>query len=52
MLVELIGPEMGLLDQELLKLSIYVGDRPKIEQADVDRLVGNKSLAESAQTPW
>jgi DNA polymerase III subunit delta len=41
LLVELIGPEMGLLDQELIKLSVYVGDHAKIDLADVDRLVGN-----------
>jgi DNA polymerase-3 subunit delta len=41
LLVDLVGPEMGLLDQELLKLAVYVGDRARIELADVDRLVGN-----------
>jgi DNA polymerase III subunit delta len=41
MLVDLIGAEMGLLDQELQKLAIYVGDRPKIDVAEVDKLVGN-----------
>jgi DNA polymerase-3 subunit delta len=41
LLVELIGPELGLLDQELSKLGVYVGGRAKIELADVDRLVGN-----------
>jgi len=41
LLVELVGPEMGLLDQELAKLSIYVGAKPKIEAEDVDRLVGS-----------
>ncbi len=46
LLVDLVGPEMGLLDQELLKLSIYVGSRASIETADVDKLVGN-SRAES-----
>ncbi|MCI0463666.1 MAG: DNA polymerase III subunit delta [Gemmataceae bacterium] len=40
LLVELIGPEMGQFDQELLKLAIYVGARARIEVADVDRLVG------------
>jgi DNA polymerase III subunit delta len=39
-LVDLIGPELGLLDQELLKLAIYVGDRKRIEAEDVDKLVG------------
>lgn len=41
LLVELVGAEMGLLDQEILKLAIYVGDRAKITEEDVDRLVGN-----------
>jgi DNA polymerase-3 subunit delta len=41
LLVELVGPEMGLLDQELAKLSIYVGAKAKIEAEDVDRLVGS-----------
>jgi DNA polymerase-3 subunit delta len=45
-LVELIGPEMGQLDQELLKLSVYVGDRGRIDAGDVDKLVGS-SRAES-----
>lgn len=41
LLVDLVGPEMGLLDQELQKLATYVGDRARIDQPDVDRLVGN-----------
>ena len=40
LLVELVGSEMGLLDQELLKLAIYVGERKRIEVEDVDKLVG------------
>ncbi len=46
LLVDLIGAEMGQLDQDLLKLATYVGKRSRIELADVDRLVGN-SRAES-----
>jgi DNA polymerase-3 subunit delta len=46
LLVDLVGTEMGLLDQEIMKLAIYVGERKKIDVADVDRLVGN-SRAES-----
>jgi len=46
LLVELAGPEMGQLDQELNKLAIYVGDRAKIDVADVDKLVG-RSRAEN-----
>jgi len=41
LLVDLVGPEMGLLDQELLKLAIYVGTAATIETEDVDRLVGS-----------
>jgi DNA polymerase-3 subunit delta len=48
LLVELIGAEMGLLDQELAKLSSYVGASPKITESDVDKLVGNSR----AETVW
>jgi DNA polymerase-3 subunit delta len=41
LLVDLVGPDMGLLDQELTKLAVYAGDAKRIESADVDRLVGN-----------
>jgi DNA polymerase-3 subunit delta len=40
LLVDLVGPDMGLLDQELAKLAAYVGKAGRIETADVDRLVG------------
>jgi DNA polymerase-3 subunit delta len=46
LLVDLVGGEMGQLDQELEKLSIYVGQRQRIEPADVDKLVG-QSRAEN-----
>src|SRR5439155_1059749 len=46
LLVDLIGPEMGLLDQELLKLALYVGERKRIDEEDVDKLVG-RSRAEN-----
>ncbi len=45
-LVDLVGPEMGLLDQELAKLAVYVGAAADIDTADVDKLVGS-SRAES-----
>jgi DNA polymerase-3 subunit delta len=48
LLVELIGPEMGQLDQELVKLAAYVDKRSRIEAADVDRLVGNSRT----ETVW
>ncbi len=41
LLVDLVGPEMGILDQELIKLAIYVDTAPKIQSADVDKLVGS-----------
>ena len=44
LLVELVGTAMGLLDQEIEKLSVAVGAKP-IEPADVDRLVGRSSSA-------
>jgi DNA polymerase-3 subunit delta len=46
LLVDLIGPELGQLDQELAKLAVYAGAAGRIEAGDVDKLVGN-SRAES-----
>ena len=40
MLVELVGPTMGVLDQELQKLKDFVGDRSAIDIQDVDELTG------------
>jgi DNA polymerase-3 subunit delta len=40
LLVDLVGAEMGQLDQELAKLAVYVGEHKRIDAADVDRLVG------------
>jgi DNA polymerase-3 subunit delta len=39
-LVDLVGPEMGQLDQELDKLALYVGAAARIEAEDVSKLVG------------
>lgn len=39
LLVDLIGPDMGLLDQELAKLAVYVGPGGWIDAGVVDRLV-------------
>src|SRR5262245_31692938 len=47
LLVDHVGPEMGLLDQEMQKLSVYVGARNKIEHEDVDKLVGNNRAADT-----
>jgi DNA polymerase-3 subunit delta len=46
LLVELIGPEMGLLAQELAKLAAYAGDAARIDSRDVDKLVGNSRAEE------
>lgn len=40
LLVELVGEEPGLLDQELSKVAAYVGDRKRITLDDVRVLVG------------
>jgi DNA polymerase III subunit delta len=40
MLVELIGPELGLLDQELAKLALMAGEEKKITAELVTRSVG------------
>jgi DNA polymerase-3 subunit delta len=47
LLVDLVGPDMGLLDQELNKLAIYVGAAGQIGSADVDALVGRSRAAET-----
>jgi DNA polymerase-3 subunit delta len=41
LLVDLIGTDMGQLDQELAKLATYVANAPAIDTKDVDQLVGN-----------
>jgi len=40
LLVELVGPAMGVLDQELQKLKDFVGEKPAIDVPDVDGLTG------------
>jgi DNA polymerase-3 subunit delta len=45
LLVDLVGGDMGQLDQELGKLAVYVGQMPKIDVEDVDRLVGRSQTA-------
>ena len=40
LLIELVGPEAGLLVSDLDKLSVYVGERRRIQRADVARMVG------------
>lgn len=39
-LIDLIGPQLGLLDMELSKLATYVSPRTTIAVADVEELVG------------
>lgn len=46
-LVELAGPELGRLDQELEKLAIYAGPAKAISAADVTALVGRGRAAET-----
>ena len=48
MLVDLIGSEMGQLDQELDKLAVYVGSGMAITASDVDKLVGSSR----AENTW
>ncbi len=43
-LVDLVGPQLGLLDMELSKLAIYVHPRKQIALADVEVLVGASRL--------
>ena len=40
LLVELVGPSMGLIDQELAKLAVAVGEKPRIDAEEVDAYVG------------
>lgn len=40
LLVELVGPEIGLLVTDVDKLHVYVGERAKIHKDDVQRMVG------------
>jgi DNA polymerase-3 subunit delta len=49
LLVDLVGAEIGQLDQELAKLAVYVGDAKRIDAEDVDKLVGH-SRAEKVWT--
>ncbi len=48
LLVELVGPEVGLLASELEKLSVYVGERKTIRRGDVSKMVG----AGRVETIW
>ncbi|WP_435010661.1 DNA polymerase III subunit delta [Tundrisphaera lichenicola] len=48
LLVELVGPEVGLLASEVEKLYVYVGERPSIAREDVAKMVG----AGRVETLW
>jgi len=48
LLVDLIGPELGLLDQETAKLSLWAGDPPRITA----ELVAQRTGAWRARTAW
>ena len=48
MLVETIGPELGLIDQELAKLALMAGSEGKITPEMVGRMVGGWR----AKTTW
>jgi DNA polymerase-3 subunit delta len=41
LLIDLVGEDLGLLDAELQKLSLYVGKRQRIATNDVEALVGH-----------
>lgn len=45
-LVEIVGPAMGLLDQELSKLAVFAGKGKTITRDQVDKLVGRSRHAE------
>lgn len=48
LLVELVGPEVGLLASEVAKLATYIGERKAIRRDDVARMVG----AGRVETIW
>jgi DNA polymerase-3 subunit delta len=48
LLLDLIGPELGQLDQEMAKLAVYVGKGKPITTEAVDLLVGRQRV----QTVW
>ena len=48
LLVELVGPEPGILAAEVEKLAVYAGESRRIERQDVARLVG----AGRVETIW
>ncbi len=45
LLIELVGPQMGLLAQEIEKLSVAVGDKASITPETVDAMIGRSRSA-------
>jgi DNA polymerase-3 subunit delta len=48
LLVDLVGPDMGLLDQELQKLATYAGDAKRVDSGVVELLTGDSR----AENTW
>src|SRR5262249_32130997 len=48
LLLDLVGPEIALLASDLAKLATYVGEKKRIREADVAKLVG----AGRVETIW
>jgi len=48
LIIDLAGVELGLIDQELAKLSAYVGTTPAIDSTAVEKLVGGWKM----ETTW
>jgi DNA polymerase-3 subunit delta len=48
LLVELVGPEAGILAAEVEKLAVYAGEKGRIERSDIMKLVG----AGRVETIW
>jgi DNA polymerase-3 subunit delta len=40
LLLDLVGPDVGMLASELEKVAVYVGTKPSISAVDVDHMVG------------
>jgi DNA polymerase-3 subunit delta len=47
LLIELVGGELGILDQELIKLASYAGSSATVDFEDVDKLVGRSRMADT-----
>jgi DNA polymerase-3 subunit delta len=45
LLLELVGPQMGLLAKEIEKLAVSVGEKPEIKPEDVDQYIRRSSNA-------